>query len=132
MQRPMNFCLRRPAKVRLITAQKGHGMIEQIESVNDGKTPPAVLRIAPENGKFLAVFRIQILGRDDRFSHLNRWLRAVEQQTHIDIAVNRAKAAMGEAAELVNLDERRSQPCIEKIGDAQNIAVDVVHLRPSN
>src|SRR5690349_4004490 len=102
MQRSMNFLLRGSAKIRLVTAQEGHAVIEQIESINDRKTSPAVVRIAPENGKLLTVFGIHLLGRANRFSDPNRWLRTVKQHSDIDVAINCAKAPMRKAAELIN------------------------------
>jgi hypothetical protein len=57
-----------------------------------------------------------------------RWrLLAIEQKTHIDVAVNDAEAAVGEAAKFIDFYQRRPKFRVEALGNARNVFADFVH-----
>ena len=89
---------------------------------------PVEFGIAPKYGEGFVKFRVQILGFCDEPRDLRWRLLAVKQQTHVDIAVDGTEAAVGEAAQLVDFDQRRPKARAEVLGNPRNVFDDFVHV----
>jgi hypothetical protein len=71
---------------------------------------------------------VQTLGLGHERCHGGWRLLAVKQNTDIDIAIDGTEAAVGEAAQLVDFDQRRLKARAEVLGDPRNVFDDFVHV----
>jgi hypothetical protein len=70
---------------------------------------------------------VQTLGLSYQGCDIGWRLLAVEQKTHIEVAVNNTEAAVCEAAQLVYFDQRRPKLRTEVLGNTCNVFGDLDH-----
>jgi uncharacterized protein involved in response to NO len=86
-----------------------HRVIDQIDAVERRKAPGGEVLIRPENRQFRRKLRRL---RFCRFAHRGQFLgreRIGDHRRHVDVAVARAEAAMGEAADAIDAEKARAE-----------------------
>src|SRR5262245_22903868 len=115
-----------------MAVEQRHAMIQQIEPIEIRQSSPLEFRIAPEDGKLLAVFSVQTLCLSNPPGHFRRRYRAIEKQADIDIAVDFTESAVSKAAKFVGVDQRRAELRLKILGDAREITIDLCHCLVPN